>query len=82
MSLKSTDVPGQHSALVGYAKDGFGIHGNQGENGLPLTNADLDECHGHTHSIERNGASAAMYHYHATYEYPYTLGCYRGTVQR
>jgi len=21
----------------------------------------------------------SMYHYHATYEYPYTLGCFRGT---
>jgi hypothetical protein len=21
-----------------------------------------------------------MYHYHATYEYPYTVGCYRGTA--
>ena len=80
--LKTADVPGQHSALVGYAKDGFGIYGNQGESGLPLTNADLDECHGHTHAIEWNGAATALYHYHATYEYPYTLGCYRGTAQR
>ena len=50
--LKSTDVPGQYSTLVGYAKDGFGIYGNQGESGLPLTNADLDKCHGRAHSIE------------------------------
>lgn len=68
-----------HSALLGYARDGFGIYGLRGENGETLTNADLDECHGHTHEIEWNGAMVSMYHYHATYEYPYTLGCFRGT---
>lgn len=68
-----------HSNLVGYAFDGFGIYGVRGEEGQPLTNADLDECHGHTHVIEWDGQQVEMYHYHATYEYPYTLGCYRGT---
>jgi hypothetical protein len=68
-----------HSALVGYARDGFGIYGVRGENGQTLTNADLDECHGHTHAIEWDGATVTLYHYHATYEYPYTLGCYKGT---
>ena len=68
-----------HSALLGYARDGFGIYGVRGENGATLTNADLDECHGHTHTITWDGASVSLYHYHATYEYPYTLGCYRGT---
>lgn len=68
-----------HSTLLGYARDGFGIYGVRGENGQTLTNADLDECHGHTHAIEWNGATVSMYHYHATYEYPYTLGCFRGT---
>lgn len=68
-----------HSALVGYAFDGFGIYGPRGEDGEVLTNADLDECHGHTHEIEWDGEVVEMYHYHATYEFPYTLGCYRGT---
>ena len=68
-----------HSALLGYARDGFGIYGNRGENGTPLTNADLDVCHGHTHAILWDGVVLTMYHYHATKEYPYTLGCYRGT---
>lgn len=71
-------VPG-HSALLGYARDGFGIYGVRGEDGQTLTNADLDECHGHTHTITWDGASVPLYHYHATYEYPYTLGCFRGT---
>jgi hypothetical protein len=68
-----------HSNLLGYALDGFGIYGNRGVDGGLLTDADLDECHGHTHAIEWNGQSVVMYHYHATKEYPYSLGCYRGT---
>jgi hypothetical protein len=68
-----------HSQLVGYALDGFGIYGLRGENGDTLTNADLDECHGHTHAITWNGQTVTMYHYHATIEYPYTVGCFRGT---
>lgn len=70
-----------HSARLGYARDGFGIYGERGENGEVLTDADLDECHGHTHAIDWDGATVTMYHYHATREYPYTLGCYRGTPQ-
>lgn len=69
-----------HSALIGYAFDGFGIYGSRGENGQQLTNADLDACHGHTHAITWDGTSKSMYHYHATREYPYTIGCYRGTA--
>lgn len=68
-----------HSALVGYAFDGFGIYGNRGENGESLTNADLDECHGHKHSVEWDGADTNIYHYHSTYEFPYTVGCFKGT---
>jgi hypothetical protein len=67
-----------HSDLVGYAIDGFGLFGHHGEDGETLSNADLDECHGHTHEIEWDGNQTEMYHYHATFEYPYTLGCYRG----
>jgi hypothetical protein len=73
------DSAGAHSPLVGYIADGFGIYGNLGEAGKPLTNADLDECHGHNHVLIINGASVMQYHYHATKEYPYTVGCYRGT---
>jgi hypothetical protein len=69
----------EHSALVGYAFDGFGIYGFRGEDGRMLTNADLDECHGHTHEIEWEGQAVVMYHYHATAEFPYTVGCFRGT---
>ncbi len=70
---------GGRLALVGYAFDGFGIYGHHDENGKELTNADLDECHGHIAKIKWNGKKKKLYHYHATWEYPYTIGCYRGT---
>jgi hypothetical protein len=71
-----------HSPLTGYAFDGFGIFGLRGEDGALLSNADLDDCHGHTHTIDWDGRPVALYHYHATWQYPYTVGCYRGTPVR
>jgi hypothetical protein len=71
-----------HSDLLGYALDGFGIYGLLGENGKPLENSDLDECHGHTHTVIWNGKTQSIYHYHMTKAYPYTLGCFRGTSKR
>jgi len=71
-----------HSTLVGYALDGFGIYGLRGAGGTLLTNADLDACHGHVHTTSWRGTNVRMYHYHATREYPYTLGCFRGTPAR
>ena len=72
------DAGSSHSALIGYSRDGFGIYGYRGENGKELTDADLDECHGHTHTITWDGKEVVMYHYHATREFPYTVGCFRG----
>lgn len=71
-------LPGGHSVLAGYALDGFGIYGRYGESGNILTSADLDECHGHVHPIEWDGKVVAMYHYHGTWDFPYTIGCMRG----
>jgi YHYH protein len=71
---------GGHSDLVGYLIDGFGIYGRYGEGGKLLTSADLDECHGHAHDILWNGKTASMYHYHATWDFPYTAGCMKGGV--
>lgn len=71
-----------HSDLLGYAFDGFGIYGHFGAGGEALTNDDLDVCHGHTHSIEWDGAVESMYHYHATYEFPYTVSCFRADAIR
>ncbi|MBI3167485.1 MAG: YHYH protein [Chloroflexi bacterium] len=68
-----------HSSLVGYAFDGYGIYGYYGEDGAEVTNEDLDACHGHTHVVEWDGQMVEMYHYHATHEFPYTVGCFHGT---
>ena len=76
--IKDTSTSG-HSSLVGYAFDGYGIYGYYGEDGSEVTNEDLDACHGHTHVIEWNGQMVEMYHYHATHEFPYTVGCFHGT---
>lgn len=73
---------GAHSDLLGYAFDGFGIYGHFGVDGEVVTNDDLDVCHGHTHSIEWDGEPQSMYHYHATYEFPYSVGCFRGDAIR
>ena len=70
--------PDGHSALAGYALDGFGIFGRHGEGGKILTSADLDACHGHSHPILWNGTMVTMYHYHGTWDFPYTVGCMRG----
>jgi hypothetical protein len=73
------DAGDGHSALVGYAYDGFGIFGRRGEDGTELRTRDLDECHGHTHAAAWDGTSVELYHYHATFDFPYTASCFRGT---
>jgi len=70
--LDAAPLADGHSGLVGYIRDGFGLYGYRGVGGVELGNDDLDECHGHDHA-------PLGYHYHATMEYPYTVGCYRGT---
>ena len=75
----SKAVGSNTSTLVGYAYDGFGIYVERDKNGKLLTNANLDECHGRTSKINWDGNLSEMYHYVATLEYPYVLGCYKGT---
>lgn len=67
------------STVVGYAKDGFPIVVERDAAGNLPTNADLDECHGRTSPIVVDGRVVTTYHYSATYEFPYFMGCYRGT---
>lgn len=75
--LKDTTAPTEHSSLIGYAFDGFGIYGLKGELGAQLGTEVLDECHGHTHNIFWDGQTKSMYHYHLTYDFPYSVGCFR-----
>jgi hypothetical protein len=81
---------GEPSPLFGYAADGFGIYGaySEGKRGSavtgatqkPITNAQLDVCHGHYGWIKWDGKLKYMYHYHTNNEYPYMIGCFRGKV--
>jgi hypothetical protein len=70
------------ATLIGYAIDGFGIYSMYDPQGRELTDADLDECHGRTSEVTWDGSQVNMYHYVLTREYPYTLGCFRGTPAR
>lgn len=75
--LEDSANKSEHSALVGYAFDGFGIYGLRGENGEELSSDDLDECHGHSHTITWEGKAVEMYHYHLTQDFPYSISCFR-----
>ncbi|WP_405566004.1 YHYH protein [Polaribacter sp. Asnod6-C07] len=58
-------------AFLGLLADGFPVYGPQ-ENGTTITNADLDDYHGHT-SVTSDFPEG-IYHYHITTEAPYLNG--------
>ena len=66
------DKPGEHSELLGWLLDGYGLYGRLSTGGKLPT--DLDDCHGHTHEI--NGVN--IYHYHMPDKFPWTIGCFKG----
>ncbi|OWF53182.1 glutenin, high molecular weight subunit DX5-like [Mizuhopecten yessoensis] len=66
---------GEEDELIGVARDGFPIYGPMASDlKREVMNSDLDECHGRF----VNG----QYRYHATNQFPYFLGCLRGTMPR
>ena len=65
------DTNGRASPLIGYALDGFPLYGPYAEDGNLAT--DLDACNGRT---DADG----NYRYHVTATKPYTIGCFRGSV--
>ena len=67
------------STVVGFAYDGYPIVVERDADGELPTNADLDECHGRTSPVLLDGNVVTTYHYSATYEFPYSLGCYHGS---
>jgi hypothetical protein len=77
--LTEGEPTNQASGVVGYALDGIPIYGPRGEGGTLVSNDQLDECHGRTSVVTYHGKRVRMYHYQATLEYPYTLGCFKGT---
>lgn len=65
-------------ALLGFLLDGFPVYGPK-ENGVTLTNADLDTYHGHFSATA--DYPAGIYHYHVTVDAPYINGSgYYGTA--
>ncbi len=68
---------GSRARVVGWMIDGFPLVSEPG-----VTNDDLDACHGRTSTIKVLGRRVRTYHYNVTAEYPYTIGCYRGTAVR
>jgi hypothetical protein len=68
-----------HTTLVGWALDGFGIYVEYNSHGQLLTDSDLDACHGRTSVVPWHGKMVDIYHYDMTFEFPYTVGCFRGT---
>jgi hypothetical protein len=73
-----TGPKNQASPVLGYIFDGFPITGPRGPGGRLLTNEDLDECHGTTSTIDWQGRPTRMYHYVFNYQFPYSVGCFRG----
>jgi YHYH protein len=71
------DAPGLHSTMISVLEDGFPVYSNQGEGGVEMKNADLDECSGHSGPTPE--FSQGIYHYHLTSdEAPYMIDCYHG----
>lgn len=68
-----------HATQVGWALDGFGIYVEYDAQGRLLTDAALDACHGRTSVVPWHGKRVRVYHYDMTFEFPYTVGCFRGT---
>ncbi len=67
-------------ALLGFLLDGHPVYGPL-ENGRMVSNADLDECHGHAHATR--DYPDGVYHYHTTAEAPYIAGAgFRGRFER
>jgi len=77
--LAKLDSGTGRSKLVGWAYDGYGIYGPRDAHGKVLSSADLDVCHGITSKVKFNGRLQRIYHYVATADYPYTVGCFHGT---
>lgn len=69
--LYLTTVKATKSSLLGFLLDGFPVYGPE-ENGVTVTNSDLDVYHGHTKPTA--DYPAGIYHYHITDADPYLNG--------
>lgn len=86
-SCTAKDYSAGHSPLIAIANDGRGIYGLYETTNAAPTN--LDACNGHngvisatagypdaTAGIAGFASAGAVYHYHVSSTYPYTIGCY------
>lgn len=70
----------KENTVIGYAFDGFPITSLYDAHGHYYADADLDACHGTTGAYtDESGVAKSGYHYVLTWEYPYTIGCFKGT---
>lgn len=67
------------STVIGYAVDGYGITGPKKSDGSYYATNDLDICHGISSTITWDGKQVSMYHYVMTADYPYSIGCLKGS---
>jgi YHYH protein len=72
-------APSRKTHLIGWALDGFGIYVEYDSQGQMLSTSTLDACHGRTSVVSWDGKMVRMYHYDATLDFPYLVGCYMGT---
>ena len=71
-------APRGRSTLVGYALDGYGIYVVKDAAGALPADTQFDACHGEVSPVLWDGRLTRIYHYVATLEYPYTVGCFHG----
>ncbi len=75
-------LPGaDRNEVVGWALDGYPVLGMKDAQGVLLTNADLDGCHGRAETVHVDGRQYE-YAYRLTREYPYIMGCFTGMVMQ
>jgi len=59
--------------LYGVALDGFPIYNDRDANGASISNSQLDNCHGY------DAGDGKGYRYIVNSEFPYIIGCFKGT---
>ena len=67
------------AAKQGASEGGVPIGACLVADGKVVTNAHLDVCHGTVSKVWFNGKYQSIYHYVLNNEYPYSVGCFRGT---
>jgi len=63
----------QKQLLFGVLLDGFPVYNKFDQNGTEITNDQLDECHGY------DAHDGVGYRYVVNDEFPYIVGCFKGT---